>query len=47
MKQQEGFLQGMSAYGEVFDTSETIRCRIEPSSKRVSTEEANRNFGHQ
>ena len=32
-------LQGMSAYGEVFDTSETIRCRIEPSSKRVSTEE--------
>lgn len=34
-------LQGMSAYGEVFDTSETIRCRIEPSSKRVTTEEAN------
>jgi hypothetical protein len=34
-------LQGMSAYGEVFDTSESIRCRIEPQSKRVSTEEAN------
>jgi|TARA_Y100000114_G_C11679142_1_gene287724 hypothetical protein len=34
-------LQGMSAYGEVFDTSESIKCRIEPQSKRVSTEEAN------
>ena len=34
-------LQGMSAYGEVFDTSESIKCRIEPESKRVSTEEAN------
>ena len=31
-------LQGMSAYGEVFDTSESIKCRIEPQSKRVSTE---------
>ena len=31
----------MSAYGEVFDTSESIKCRIEPQSKRVSTEEAN------
>ena len=34
-------LQGMSAYGEVFDTSESIKCRIAPQSKRVSTEEAN------
>ena len=34
-------LQGMSAYGEVFDTSEDIRCRVEPQSKRVSTENAN------
>ena len=34
-------LQGMSAYGEVFDTNETIRCRIEPSKARVSTDEGN------
>jgi len=34
-------LQGMSAYGEVFDTSELIRCRIEPSKSRVSTDEGN------
>ena len=34
-------LQGMSAYGEVFDTSESIRCRFEPSKSRVSTDEGN------
>ena len=33
-------LQGMSAYGEVFDTSEDIKCRIEPQSKRVATDQS-------
>lgn len=42
MKASRYSLQGSSAYGEVFETQEDeFRCRIEPSSKRVSTDGTN------